>query len=96
MEGSSSSSSSIPTLLCEQAADKPLDGFLTLQGGTLKAFSAITRENSRPLNGKEVRRTLAVNLCIVCYEKAQDPIYRKELDYRALDDALHRRLLTGR
>ncbi|MHB8909753.1 MAG: selenite/tellurite reduction operon c-type cytochrome ExtM [Syntrophales bacterium] len=84
------------TLICEKSADKPLDGFLTLQQGKVKAFSAITRESSRPLNGVEVRRTLAVNLCIVCHEKAQDPIYRKELDYRALDDALHRRLLAGR
>jgi hypothetical protein len=85
-----------PTLLCEKAKDKPLDGYLTMQRGKVKAFAAITRENSRPLNGEEVRRTLAVNLCIVCHDKAQDPIYRKELDYRALDDALHRRLLTGR
>jgi hypothetical protein len=85
-----------PTLICEKSADKPLDGYLTLQQGRVKAFSAITRENSRPLNGTEVRRILAVNLCIVCHDKAQDPIYRKELDYRALDDALHRRLLDGR
>ncbi|MDO8722559.1 MAG: selenite/tellurite reduction operon c-type cytochrome ExtM [Syntrophales bacterium] len=84
------------TLICEKSADKPLDGYLTMQQGKVMAFSAITRENSRPLNGKEVRRTLAVNLCIVCHEKAQDPIYRKELDYHALDDALHRRLLVGR
>jgi hypothetical protein len=85
-----------PTLLCEKSADKPLDGFLTLRRGRVKAFSAVTRENSRPLNGEEVRRTLAVNLCLVCHDKAKDPIYRKELDYRALDDALHRRLLSGR
>jgi len=84
------------TLICEQSADKPLDGFLTLQEGKVRAYSAITRENSRPLNGKEVRRTLAVNLCIVCHDKAKDPIYRKELNYRALDDALHRRLLSDR
>jgi hypothetical protein len=82
------------TLICEQSADKPLDGFLTLQDGKVRAYSAITRENSRPLNGKEVRRTLAVNTCIVCHDKARDPIYRKELNYRALDDALHRRLLS--
>lgn len=84
------------TLICEQSADKPLDGFLTLQDGKVRAYSAITRESSRPLNGKEVRRTLAVNLCIVCHDKANDPIYRKELNYRALDDALHRRLLSDR
>ena len=83
------------TLICEQSADKPLDGFLTLQGGKVRAYSAITRENSRPLNGKEVRRTLAVNLCIVCHDKARDPIYRKELDYGALNDAMHRRLLSA-
>ena len=83
------------TLICEKSADKPLDGFLTLQQGEIKAYAAITRENSRPLNGKEVRRTLAVNLCLVCHARARDPIYRKELDYRALDDTRHRRLLAG-
>jgi hypothetical protein len=82
------------TLICEQSADKPLDGFLTLQDGKVRAYSAITRERSRPLNGKEVRRTLAVNTCLVCHDKARDPIYQKELNYRALDDALHRRLLA--
>ncbi|WP_183356700.1 selenite/tellurite reduction operon c-type cytochrome ExtM [Geomonas silvestris] len=82
------------TLICEQSADKPLDGFLTLQDGRVRAYSAITREHSRPLNGSEVRRTLAVNTCLVCHAKASDPIYRKELDYRALDDAVHRRLLA--
>jgi hypothetical protein len=84
------------TLLCEKSATKPLDGFLTLQKGKVTAYSAITRENSRPLNGGEVRRVLAVNLCLVCHDKAKDPIYRKELDYRALGDSLHRRLLDGR
>jgi hypothetical protein len=82
------------TLICEQSADKPLDGFLTLQDGKVRAYSAITRENSRPLNGKEVRRVMAANTCIVCHDKAGDPIYRKELNYRALADALHRRLLS--
>ncbi|WP_243371134.1 selenite/tellurite reduction operon c-type cytochrome ExtM [Geotalea sp. SG265] len=84
------------TMICERSADKPLDGFLTLQQGRVKAYSAITREKSRPLDGKEVKRTLAVNLCLVCHLGAKDPIYRKELDYRALDDALHRRLLSDR
>jgi hypothetical protein len=83
------------TLICEQSADKPLDGFLTLQDGKVRAYSAITRERSRPLNGREVRRTLAVNSCLVCHDKAGDPIYRKELDYRALHDPLHRRLLAA-
>ncbi|WP_054696573.1 selenite/tellurite reduction operon c-type cytochrome ExtM [Geotalea toluenoxydans] len=82
------------TLICEKSADKPLDGFLALRQGKVKAYSAITRERSRPLNGREVKRTLAVNLCLVCHGSAKDPIYRKELDYRALDDALHRRLLS--
>ncbi|KAF0220250.1 MAG: hypothetical protein FD174_1330 [Geobacteraceae bacterium] len=84
------------TLLCEKSDSKPLDGFLTMQKGKVTAYSAITRENSRPLNGREVRRVLAVNLCLVCHDKAKDPIYRKELDYRALDDTLHRRLFDGR
>ncbi len=83
------------TMICEQSADKPLDGFLTLQDGKVRAYSAITRERSRPLNGAEVRRALAVNLCLVCHDKAADPIYRKELDHGALHDALHRRLLSA-
>jgi hypothetical protein len=84
------------TLICDKSATKPLDGFLTLQEGKVTAYSAITREKSRPFNGREVRLVLAVNLCLICHDKAGDPIYRKELDYRALEDPLHRRLLDGR
>ncbi len=84
------------TLICERSDKKPLDGFLTMEKGRVRAFSAITRENSRPLNGREVRRVLSVNLCLPCHNKAKDPIFRKGLDYRALDDALHRRLLSNR
>jgi hypothetical protein len=84
-----------PTMICERSADKPLDGFLTLVDGRVSAHSAITRENSRPLNGAEVRRTLSVNLCLVCHDKANDPIYRRKLDYRAVEDRLHSRLLSG-
>jgi len=82
------------TLICDLSADKPLDGFLALREGKVHAYSAITRERSRPLNGGEVRRTLAVNLCLVCHDRAADPIYRKELDHGALGDALHRRQLA--
>jgi hypothetical protein len=84
------------TLICELSDKKPLDGFLTMEKGRVNAYSAITRENSRPLNGVEVKRALSVNLCLPCHRRAQDPIYRKGLDYRALDDALHRRLLADR
>lgn len=84
------------TLICEHSDKKPLDGFLTMERGRVNAYSAITRENSRPLNGIEVKRALSVNLCLPCHKRANDPIYRKGLDYRALDDALHRRLLSGR
>jgi hypothetical protein len=80
-------------LLCERSATKALDGFVTLRGGTVAPHAAITREDSRPLNGGEVRRVLAANLCIVCHQEAKDPIYRKELDYGALDDPVHRPLL---
>jgi len=83
------------TLICERSDSKPLDGFLTLDKGRVTAYSAITRENARPLNGAEVKKTLKVNLCLPCHDKPKDPIYRKGLDYRALDDALHRRLLSG-
>jgi len=84
------------TLLCEKSDSKPLDGFLKMEKGNVIAFSAVTRENARPLNGAEVKRTLAVNLCLPCHYKAADPIYRKGLNARALDDTLHRRLLLGR
>ena len=30
-----------------------------------------------------------------CHDEGKDPIYRSRLDYDALDDALHRRLLAG-
>jgi hypothetical protein len=43
-----------------------------------------------------VRRALAVNLCLVCHPSATDPIYRARLDYDALEDPLHRRLLAAR
>jgi hypothetical protein len=82
------------TLICERSDSKPLDGFLTMDKGRVKAYSAITRENSRPLNGSEVKRALSVNLCLPCHDKPKDPVYRKGLDYRALDDTLHRRLLS--
>lgn len=83
------------TLICERSDNKPLDGFLTMKNGRINAYSAITRENARPLSGFEVKRTLAVNLCLPCHDKPKDPIFRKGLDYRALDDALHRRLLSA-
>lgn len=83
------------TLLCERSDSKPMDGFLTMDKGKVTAFSAITRETARPLNGAEVKRALSVNLCLPCHGRPEDPIYRKGLDYRALDDALHRRILSG-
>ncbi len=84
------------TMICEHSETKPLDGFLTMEKGRVRAFSAITREKARPLSGAEVKRALSVNLCLPCHGTAADPIYRKGLDYRALDDPLHRRLLSGR
>ncbi len=84
------------TLICEHSDSKPLDGFLIMVKGRVRAYSAITRENSRPLNGTEVKRALSVNLCLPCHDTPKDPIYRKGLNYHALDDALHRRLLSDR
>jgi hypothetical protein len=83
------------TMLCEKNPKKPLDGFVAMEKGRVVAHAAITREGARPLDHDEVRRTLAVNLCLVCHTGAKDPIYREGLDYDALDDALHRRLLAG-
>ncbi len=78
------------TLICEKSEDKPLDGYLTMQYGRVRAYSAITREESRPFNAVEVKKVLAVNLCLVCHDDPKDPIYQKELDYNALDTCLNR------
>ena len=78
------------TLLCEKAADKPLDGFLVLDNGKVRSFSAITREGSRPLTATEIKKVLAVNLCLVCHNDPKDKIYQKELDYDVLDDCIKR------
>ncbi|MCW8893230.1 MAG: selenite/tellurite reduction operon c-type cytochrome ExtM [Deltaproteobacteria bacterium] len=78
------------TLICEKSEEKPLDGFITMNYGEVKAFSAITRENSRPFVTNEVQKIMAVNLCLVCHNDPKDPIYQKELDYNALDDCLQR------
>ena len=82
------------TLICERSDSKPLDGFMTMKNGNITAFSAITREHARPLNGSEVKRFLSVNLCLPCHDKAGDPIYRKGISQRALADTLHRKLLA--
>lgn len=78
------------TLICEKSEDRPLDGFLVMQDGKIKAFSAITRENSRALNGLEIKKVLAVNLCLVCHDDPKDPIYQEKLDYSRLDACLGR------
>ncbi len=78
------------TLICEKSESKPLDGYLTMEYGKVRAYSAITREDSRPFNAKEVKKILAVNLCLVCHADPKDPIYQKELDYNALDNCLNR------
>jgi hypothetical protein len=84
------------TLLCEKNPAKPLDGFVAMEKGRVVPHAAITRAGGRPLDHDEVRRVFAVNLCLICHTSGKDPIYRSRLDYDALDDALHRRLLAGR
>lgn len=83
------------TLLCDKCPNKPLDGFIRMEDGRVSSFSAITRENSRAFNGMEVKRIFRVNLCITCHNKARDKdrIYESKLDYGALNDKLHRRIL---
>ncbi|GAM09323.1 class III cytochrome C family protein [Geobacter sp. OR-1] len=85
------------TMLCDKCPDKPLDGFLKMADGRVAAFAAITRENSRPLNGVEIRRIFRVNLCLTCHDKGRDKdrIYERRLDYGALANPLHRRILDG-
>jgi hypothetical protein len=83
------------TLLCERNPRKALDGFLSMAEGRVVAHAAISRDGARPLMHDEVRDVLAVNLCLVCHPKADDPIYHTRIDYGALDDTLHRRLLAA-
>lgn len=84
------------TLLCEKSDSKPLDGFLTMNHGKVQSFSAVVRENARPLNDSEIKKTLSVNLCLGCHSQAKDPIYRKGINLRALNDSRHRKLLSDR
>ncbi len=84
------------TLLCERNPRKGLDAFLSMERNRVVSHAAIARTGARSLEHREVVRVLAVNLCVVCHTKAEDPIYRTRLDYDALDDALHRRLLADR
>jgi hypothetical protein len=84
------------TLRCEKRDDRALDAILSLEDGRIRADAAVTRENGRPLSGAEVRRAFAVNLCLVCHDKAEDNVYRRRIDYRALRDAVHRPLLADR
>jgi hypothetical protein len=78
------------TMLSEKSSKEPLDGFLVMKKGKVSAFSAITRENSRPLNTSEIKRILAVNQCLVCHDDPKDPIYQKPLDPMMLNVCLGR------
>lgn len=69
-----------PTFLCVRSADRSLDGFVRIEDGQVRPYSAITREGGRPLDTDEVRRFFAVNLCLVCHDDPKDPIYQKPLD----------------
>ncbi|MBP2675392.1 MAG: hypothetical protein H6Q84_2232, partial [Deltaproteobacteria bacterium] len=86
-----------PTLLCGKSPDRALDGFLALRNGKVRPTAAIVRENSRALSAAEIRRVFRANLCITCHDKARDKdgIYGRRLDYGALRDDVHRRLLAG-
>lgn len=78
------------TMLSEKSKEAPLDGFLEMKNGNVSAFSAITRENSRPLNTSEIKKILAVNQCLVCHDDPKDPIYQKTLDPMMLNVCLGR------
>lgn len=78
------------TLSCEKSTAGPLDGFLGMQAGKIKAHAGIIRENSRPLNDLEITKVLAVNQCLVCHSDAKDPIYQQKLDCRILSTCLAR------
>ncbi len=84
------------TLLCERNPKKPLDGFLAMDGTRVVSHAAISREGARPLDPGEVRRVLTVNLCLVCHDRARDPVWLQPMQLAALDDPLHRKLLATR
>jgi hypothetical protein len=77
-------------LLGEDLSGSPLDGFSSFEGGRVKSSLDSRAGLPRALNTEEVRRVLAVNQCIVCHEKKDDPIYQKPLDYNQLGDCLER------
>jgi hypothetical protein len=89
-QGIFSGKSRIPLIACERSPAKPLDGFLSLDNGTVESFAAITRPGSRALTGGEMQRIFRVNLCLVCHDDPQDPIYQSELDYSILAECLRR------
>lgn len=78
------------TLLCERSGVRPLDGFMVMEQGKVRSFSAITRDASRPLNSREIRKIWQANLCLGCHADPKDPIYQKELDYAQLENCLRR------
>jgi hypothetical protein len=78
------------TLLCERSGIRPLDGFMVMEQGKVRSFSAITRDESRPLNAAEIRKVWQANLCLGCHADPKDPIYQKELDYGQLESCLRR------
>ncbi len=80
----------VPLIACEGSPSQPLDGFLSLQNGSLEDFAAITRPGSRALTAGEIKRIFRVNLCLVCHDDPQDPIYQNELDYSMLAECLRR------
>ena len=84
------------TLLCERNPKKPLDGFVSMEAGRVVAYAAISRAGARPLEHDEVVGCSPSISVSSATTKADDPIYRTRLDYDALDDALHRRLLAAR
>lgn len=79
-----------PLILCEKNPRKPLDGFVRMEKGQVSSFSAITREDSRPLNTTELKKVWQVNLCLVCHSDPKDPIYQRTLDVTKLSFCLAR------
>jgi hypothetical protein len=51
----------------------PLDGYVDVSGKRLQTAS---RKATRPFNGKEIQRILAVTPCLGCHNRYDDPIYR--------------------
>jgi hypothetical protein len=79
-------------IICD-TCDKPLNSLYLLKDGKLILSASAVRENSRLLNGNEIKRVISANRCLVCHENT--PAYfQEDVEYdKVLSDSIHAPLL---